>query len=54
MKNDIAKKLRQLELGRKRADQVAQGMYDGRFKNKVVPDKKKQSSKNYCRKFKHQ
>jgi hypothetical protein len=33
----------------KRAEQVAQGAYDGRFKNKVVPDKKKQANKDWAR-----
>ena len=33
----------------KRADQVAQGAYDGRFKNKVIPDKKKQADKAWAR-----
>jgi hypothetical protein len=33
----------------KRADQVAQGAYDGRFKSKVVPDKKKEASKNWAK-----
>jgi hypothetical protein len=34
----------------KRAEQVAQGAYDGRFKNKVIPDKKKQADKDWARK----
>lgn len=33
----------------KRADQVKQGAYDGRFKSKVVPDKKKEASKNWAK-----
>jgi hypothetical protein len=33
----------------KRAEQVAQGAYDGRFKNRVIPDKKKQASKDWAR-----
>jgi hypothetical protein len=33
----------------KRAEQVAQGAYDGRFKNKVIPDKKKQADKDWAR-----
>lgn len=50
MKMDISKELRSLQRGRKRDDQISQGMYDGRFRNKVVPDKKKQLSKDLCRK----
>jgi hypothetical protein len=49
MRTDIGKELRQLQRGRKRDEQLSQGMYDGRFRNKVVPDKKKQQSKNWCR-----
>ncbi len=33
----------------KRAEQVAQGAYDGRFKEKVVKDKKKEASKNWAK-----
>ena len=35
--------------GNKRTDQVQQGMYDGRFKPRVVQDKKKKESKFLCR-----
>jgi len=49
MKIDVSKELRSLQRGRKREDQIQQGMYDGRFKNRVVPDKKKQQSKDMCR-----
>lgn len=30
---------------------VASGAYDGRYREKVVPDKKKQQSKKACRRF---
>jgi hypothetical protein len=49
MKIDVSKQLRSLQRGRKRDEQISQGMYDGRFRNKVVPDKKKQESRNWCR-----
>ena len=34
----------------KRKEQVQQGMYDGRFRSRVVVDKKKKESKYKCRK----
>jgi hypothetical protein len=37
----------------KRLDMVSQGAYDGRFKNKVIADKKKQHSKTAARKWKN-
>lgn len=37
---------------RKRLDMISQGAYDGRFRNKVVTDKKKQHSKTAARKWK--
>ncbi len=37
----------------KRLDMVNQGAYDGRFKNKVIMDKKKQQSKTAARKWKN-
>lgn len=40
------------ELSFKRRDMVSQGAYDGRFKNKVVVDKKKQQSKDGAKKWK--
>jgi hypothetical protein len=49
MKIDVSKELRSLQRGRKRTEQISQGMYDGRFRNKVVPDKKKQQSRDMCR-----
>ena len=33
----------------KRLEMISQGAYDGRFKNKVVKDKKKESNKNWAR-----
>ena len=36
----------------KRKEQVAQGAYDGRFRQRVIVDKKKQASKNWARKSK--
>ncbi len=35
--------------GNKRTEQVEQGAYDGRFKPKVIDDKKKKQSKFLCR-----
>lgn len=35
---------------RKRKLQVEQGVYDGRYRQKVVTDKKKKLSKTICRK----
>lgn len=37
---------------RKRQDQIEQGLFDGRFKTKVVDDKRKKAAKVACRKFK--
>ena len=37
---------------RKRQEQVEAGVYDGRYKTKVVEDKKKKAAKIACRKFK--
>lgn len=36
----------------KREAQVAQGAYDGRFRPRVVADKKKKAKKNWARKNK--
>ena len=33
----------------KRRDMVQAGAYDGRFKNKVIKDKKKESNKRWAR-----
>lgn len=49
MKLNVTKELRSLQRGRKREDQIQQGMYDGRFRHKVVPDKKKQQNRDMCR-----
>lgn len=35
--------------GNKRTDQVQQGAYDGRFKPRVIEDKKKKEKKYLCR-----
>ena len=40
------------ELSFKRRDMVSQGTYDGRFRNKIVVDKKKQQSKDGAKKWK--
>jgi hypothetical protein len=37
---------------RKRQAQVEAGAYDGRYKTKVVEDKKKKAARIICRKFK--
>lgn len=37
---------------RKRQAQVEAGMFDGRFKTKIIQDKKKKVAKIACRKFK--
>ena len=36
----------------KRSDQVAAGVYDGRYKVKVIPNKIKKAQKNWARKNK--
>ena len=36
----------------KRKEQVAQGAYDGRFRPRVIKDKKKHAAKNWARKSK--
>jgi hypothetical protein len=41
-----------IELSFKRRDMVSQGAYDGRFRNRMVMDKKKHSSKMGARKWK--
>ena len=33
----------------KRKDMIAQGAYDGRFKNRVIKDKKKDQNKKWAR-----
>jgi hypothetical protein len=46
------KTVKNFELSFKRREMVSQGAYDGRFKSKVVTDKKKQLSKDGARKWK--
>ena len=41
-----------IEFSFKRRDMVSQGAYDGRFRIKVVVDKKKQQSKDGAKKWK--
>lgn len=41
-----------IELSFKRREMVSQGAYDGRFRNKVVTDKKKEYSRTAARKWK--
>ena len=36
----------------KRVDQIAAGAYDGRYRTKVVVDKKKKAKRNWARKNK--
>lgn len=33
----------------KRKDMIAQGAYDGRFKNRVIKDKKKEQNRKWAR-----
>lgn len=47
------KSKKDIELSYKRRDMVEQGAYDGRFRNKVVKDKKKHQSKTSARKWKN-
>lgn len=42
-----------IELSFKRRDMVSQGAYDGRFRIKIVVDKKKQDRKLSARKWKN-
>jgi hypothetical protein len=37
---------------RKRQAQIEAGVYDGRFKTRVVQDKKKKAARESCRNFK--
>lgn len=46
------KKLKLLPNSNKRSDQISAGAYDGRYKQKVVPNKKKKANKNWARKNK--
>lgn len=45
-------KVRAMIKGEHRKTLVEQGVYDGRFSPKVIPNKKAQANKNACRKFK--
>lgn len=45
-----AKKLKLLP--NKRSDQIEAGAYDGRYREKVIVDKKKKAQKNWARKNK--
>lgn len=45
-------KLSSLLKGLERENRKEQGFFDGRFSPKVIKDKKKQQSKDACRKFK--
>lgn len=45
MKTDIQRQI-------KRKDQLESGLFDGRYKQKVVPNKKKKANKNWARKNK--
>lgn len=42
--------MKKYELTLKRAEMVKSGAYDGRFREKVVVDKKKKESKEWARK----
>lgn len=49
MSNTNSKNYRRL----KRKEMLEQGAFDGRYKTKLVKDKKKQNDKMKCRKFKY-
>lgn len=44
-------KIRKIKKGTVREDAKEQGFYDGRFRSRVVPDKKKKQSKEAARKY---
>ena len=46
------RKLKLLPNSNKRNDQLEAGAYDGRYKVKVIPNKKKKAQKNWARKNK--
>ncbi len=48
----LKKKLHKLILKQNREKAKKEGFYDGRFSEKVIPDKKKKTNKEACRKFK--
>lgn len=37
----------------KRQDQVDQGVYDGRYRTKIVEQKRRKKNKDECRKFRY-
>ena len=41
--------MKNYELTLKRRERVSSGAYDGRFREKIVVDKKKKASKNWAR-----
>ncbi len=51
MKNN-KRKLKLLQNSNKRSDQLEAGVYDGRYKQKVVPNKKRKAAKLWARKNK--
>lgn len=38
---------------KQRESRIEQGFYDGRYKEKVIPDLKKKTSKEECKKWKY-
>jgi|GEM_PF-3411025 len=48
----IKKKLHKLILKHNREKAKEEGFYDGRFSERVIPDKKKKANKEACRRFK--
>ena len=44
--------MKKIEQKINRQQQIEAGAYDGRFKNKVIPNKKKKANKNWARKNK--
>jgi len=49
VKNTNSKNYRRL----KRKEMLEQGVFDGRYKTKLIKDKKKENNKKSCRKFKY-
>jgi hypothetical protein len=52
MKPNKKKTVIKLQKGKMRESRKEQGFFDGRFKNKVVADKKKKEEKLFCKKWK--
>ena len=50
--NETEKEMKNTVKSRKRQAQIEAGVYDGRFKTRIVPDKKKKESRELCRNFK--